>query len=560
MLWSQSHKGPVPSSPVLMPNSLWQVLYARGFQDKNSIENFYSPKLKDLRDPFSINGMAQAVPRILKAINENEKIAVYADYDLDGSPGGVLLKRGLEQLGAIDVELRQPKRLTDGYGFHKHIIDEFHKDGRTLIVTVDVGITDLEAAKYCKELGIDLIVTDHHLPKDQLPEAIAVVNPNSGICDSGLGHLSGTGVAFYLLMALKTQSEKDINLKDFLDLFALATITDMVPLVDENRSLIKHGLKVLQNTKWPGLRSLLDQLGFNNKQILSTDIGFRIAPKLNALSRLEEDLFPADILLANADEAESVSKRALSLNDKRKDLQEKVFADALEKINFQFAKGKSKSFVFVSAEDYHPGVISVVANKIMDKFSCPVFIASQKQAGSYVGSARSPFESINLQDVLGATSEHLEKFGGHKLAAGFEIQSDKIESFKEALDEYFAKTIKQSHSAQDEIQYDAQIDLQDLNEGFMRWYLGMEPFGVGFEDPLFLMSELKIKNIKELKKPHLKLTLESSGQAIEALWFSAPEDYGYQEGQHVDVLGRPSWNEWNGRKRIQWLISNIRPS
>lgn len=550
----------VPPSPQIMPPAIWRLLFHRGAKNTADIQNIFSPSLKDLKDPFLLKDMDKTCERLAFAIENQQQIAVYADYDLDGSPGGVLMKKGLEALGATEVILRQPKRLKDGYGVHKKIIDELKEQKVQLIISVDVGITDNEAIAHANSKNIDFIVTDHHLPKEQLPKAYAIVNPNSGLCDSGLTYLSGTGVAFYVIMALRSALKKtDVNLKDFLDLFAIATITDMVPLVNENRTLVKHGLKVLETTQRPGLQALLQELKLYGKEILSSDIGFKLGPKLNALSRLEEDLFPADVMLADHQTAKDVVHHVMALNDKRRELQEGVYADALDKINFQLANDPSYKFVSVFSKDYHPGVISVVANKLMDVFKRPVFIGSQRPEGHIIGSARSPLPEVDLQKVLGYSQKHLMKFGGHRLAAGFEISPSQTADFETSLTEYFNSKEGTFDQGDFRIMYDAELSLDELNESFMRWYAGLEPFGVGFEQPVFMIRGLKLKQIKELKPPHLKLILADKHRSIDALWFSAPADHGFQEGKTVDVLGHPAWNEWRGRKSLQWLLSDIRP-
>lgn len=565
MIWETRATKSLPPSPIQMPTALWSVLYSRGFSTAEELQNLYSPSLQNLSDPFSLKDMKSAVERLELALKVNEKVAIYADYDLDGSPGAVLLKCGLEALGFTDICIRQPKRLADGYGIHKHIIDELHEKRVRLIVTVDVGITDVEAIAHANSLGMQVIVTDHHLPKDVLPAAYAIVNPNQKECTSGLGHLSGTGVAFYLVMALKSHLQNtSINLKELLDLFALATITDMVPLVKENRALVKHGLSVLQRTQRPGLAALLAKLGLAGKTFSATDISFKLAPKLNALSRLEEDIFPVDLMLADYKTAESLVDQVLALNQKRKRLQEKVLADAIEKIQFSLAPTKMDEvrtcvgFVFAFSKDYHPGVVSVVANQLIEKYQVPAFVGAIRADGSVVGSARSPSQEVDLQTVLSAVAGHLHKFGGHKLAAGFETHTDKIEPLTAALQSYFAKS-RASEASPLRLNYDVEVRLDELTESFMRWYLALEPFGMGFEEPVFLVRGLRVQQIKELKGTHLKLTLHADGYTIDAPWFSAKPDFTLQEGQLIDVLGRPAWNEWQGRRSLQFMITDARP-
>ncbi|MEQ1664391.1 MAG: DHH family phosphoesterase, partial [Bdellovibrionales bacterium] len=248
MIWQQRSNDALPAAPIMLPDPIWQIVFGRGYDSTEKIENLVQPKLKDLAHPFSLHQMDLAVARLIQAFQNEEKILIYGDYDLDGSPGIVLLREGLIKLGFSNVEVFQPLRLKDGYGLHSHKIADFKNLGVQLIVTVDVGITDIESVDIANEMGIDVIITDHHLPKEKHPNAFAIVNPNKGNCESNLQHLCGTGVAFYLILALRMEMsqkkllKQEFNPKELLDLFAIATITDMVPLIKENRVLVKHGL------------------------------------------------------------------------------------------------------------------------------------------------------------------------------------------------------------------------------------------------------------------------------------------------------------------------------
>ncbi|MGZ3798449.1 MAG: single-stranded-DNA-specific exonuclease RecJ, partial [Pseudobdellovibrionaceae bacterium] len=297
-LWRSREQEIIPAEGHFPP-LIGQILASRGFSDSSQVDKFLFPKLTSLKEPLLLKGMDQAVARLGQAALHKEKVCIYADFDLDGTSGLALLKLGMQALGFADVIHYQPKRLSEGYGFHAHAVEELHKQGVTLIVTVDVGITANPAVEKAQALGIDVILTDHHLPGAVLPPAFVIVNPNQKSDDSGLGYLCGAGVAFYLLRALKryffdhpTLPKNNFDLKEVLDFFTIATLTDMVPLLEDNRVLVKHGLLKLSETRRPGLRALLAELGLENRPLTSQDVAIRFAPKLNALSRMECGILP----------------------------------------------------------------------------------------------------------------------------------------------------------------------------------------------------------------------------------------------------------------------------
>ena len=297
--------------PLDMPLPIWRIVSQRGYRTAESINNLLQPTLSELADPISIKDMSKAVERTVEAYTRNEPITIYADFDLDGTSGLALLRRGLAGLGFSDVRGYQPSRLSEGYGLHAEAIEGIHQQGCQFVISVDVGITAFEAAKKAKELGVDLVITDHHQPANELPDSFAVVNPNRKDCESGLGHLSGAGVAYFFFLAVRRELrergllKKDINPKTLLEFFAIGTITDLVPMKAENRVLVKHGLHRFKTTQWPGLRSLMQELGLSERRELgASDIGILLAPKLNALSRMEEGLSPIDVMDADAGNAD----------------------------------------------------------------------------------------------------------------------------------------------------------------------------------------------------------------------------------------------------------------
>lgn len=357
-------------SPKLLgpfPDLISRVLASRGLE-QNQLDTLLNPKLSELKDPFLLKGMDIACERLVQAYLKNEKICIYADFDLDGTSGLAILKTGLERIGFKDVAYYQPRRLSEGYGFHAEAVEELKNLGISLIITVDVGITSFKAFEKARQLGVDVILTDHHLPADTLPDALVVVNPNQKACTSGLGYLCGAGVAFYLLRALKRSffenpqlPKNEWDLKEVLEFFCIGTLTDMVPLVEDNRVLVKHGLVALAQTKKAGLRALLEALNLDGRELTSQDVAIRFSPKLNALSRMESEILPAQIYLETNDrKAQEMVEKVLTNNQTRQSLQSDAEAKALKALE----NWSEPDFVFVSSEFFHRGVIGLIAIKL----------------------------------------------------------------------------------------------------------------------------------------------------------------------------------------------------
>ena len=553
--------------PIPMPTAIWNVLCARGMAASHEIEKILRPRLHDMAHPFSLDQMDLAVRRLVEAHKAKEPILIYGDYDLDGTPGLALLREGFEKLGFARILSFQPSRMNDGYGLHAHHALRFAKEGVRLVVTVDVGITDIEAVDELNRAGVDVIVTDHHLPKDRMPNAFAVVNPNKGECGSSLQHLCGTGVAFYLILAVRMALEKESLLREpfdpktLLDLFALATITDMVPLVRENRVLVKHGLKILAKTERPGLRLLLRELGLYGRELTAHDIGFRLAPKLNALTRLEDGISAYDVLTANAETANELVERALQINEKRRALQE--HAGRVAKDLIRQKAPQNDRFIFVYSREFHPGVISLIANDLMASYQLPAFVGAVRDNGHIVGSARAPRAGdMNLQAVFQDVNRWLVRSGGHRHAAGFELKVENADGLHEALGQTFATITvakqKDGECVEKTIFYDAEIRLTDFSHDFMAWHDVLEPFGPGFESPAYLMRGLRVRSARKLKNKFMRYSLTDGMNEIEAPWFENPIEF--EPGTRIDLLFEPQWNHYNGRRTLQAKILAARPS
>lgn len=550
------------------PPLIGHILASRGFADASQVDKLLFPKLTDLKEPLLLQGMDKAVERLGQAALNKEKICIYADFDLDGTSGLALLKTGLLALGFEDVIHYQPKRLSEGYGFHVHAVEELYQQGVSLIVTVDVGITAHPAVEKAQSLGIDVILTDHHLPGDVLPPAYVVVNPNQSSDTSQLGYLCGAGVAFYLLRALKRYffdhpplPKNNFDLKEVLDFFTIATLTDMVPLVDDNRMLVKHGLIKLAETKRPGLRALLSELGLENRALTSQDVAIRFAPKLNALSRMESGILPIDLFLVDdAKIAQDMVRQVIKNNSTRVQLQSNAENEAMELLK----EWPHKDFVFVASRNFHRGVVGLIATKLSQVYNRPAFVGSWGEDNVIVGSARLPQgQEACLVQALASAEDLLSRFGGHSAAAGFELHSEKLAAVQERFSRYFQELHEKPKAL--EVLYDVEAKLSEVGASLMKWYDFVGPFGAGFSTPLIHFPKVIMHSKKILKGGHwrLRLVQTDGGGSHEALLFSPlPRHLAVLESscQFLDVLGELQWNYFAGQKNVQILVRDLKPS
>ena len=549
------------------PPLIRRLLVARGFDNLEIVARFFSPKLSELRDPFLMLSMDKACDRLVEAFVKKEKIGIYADFDLDGTSGLALLNDGLRQLGYTNIVMAQPKRLSEGYGFHSHLVEDLKQQNVSLIITVDVGITAFQACEKVLELGMDVIITDHHQMAETLPQALCVVNPNQKGDASGLGFLCGAGVAFYLLRGLKRKlvqagliPETALDLKSLLDCFCIATLTDMVPLIEDNRTLVKLGLQQLEKTKRPGLRALLEALDLSGRALSSQDVAIRFAPKLNALSRMENGILPIDLYVQeDIQAAREMVKVVLLNNSTRVQLQGAGDAEAVD-----FLKTwPHKKFIFMCSRNFHRGVLGLIATKLSQQENVPVFIGAINDDGVVTGSARLPNGiSDSLLTAFAAGSQYLNRYGGHDAAAGFELHEKNQGAFITALSEYYDK---QEASESRSLEFDVEANLSEVTEYLMRWFDALGPFGQSCANPLLCFRKVHLREIISLKGGHLKLKLEEteSFRRFDGMYFSPPPSVTEKippVGTQIDILGELQWNFFAGRKAIQILIKDFKLS
>lgn len=531
------------------------ILSNKKMSKKEEIEKFLNPTRNDFHDPFLMPDMKIAVDRIIKAIETKEKIMIYGDYDVDGITSITVLKQFLDDRGIV-VDTYIPNRLDEGYGLNKKAIEKIAKQEYTLMITVDCGISGIEEVEYANSLGIETIITDHHEQAELLPNALAVVDAKRKDNKYPFNQLAGVGVVFKLIQAIGSRLglEEKEYLK-YLDLVCIGTISDIVPLVDENRVIAKLGLKLVEVTKNIGLKTLLDTVGY--KKIDSITISFGVAPRINACGRMgyQEEALKL-FLTKDQEEAKEISNKLNEYNKERQDKEKKIFAEAIEKIE----KGeKNKSCIILGSENWHHGVIGIVASKVTDMYFKPSILICFEEQGEGKGSGRS-IPGFDLHEALTKCDKYIEKFGGHSMAIGITVKKDNFEEFKKEFEEY-AK-----NSNIDKIipiiYIDEEITQKDINLKAVQELQLLEPFGEGNKMPLFLYKNLKIDSIRALSEgKHLKLTLKDDNMVIDAIGFNMGEYTNeFLIGDKIDIVGNLEINNFNGIEKVQINLKDIRMS
>lgn len=531
------------------------ILSNKKISKKEDIEKFLSPTRNDFHDPFLMPDMKIAVDRIIKAIEIKEKIMIYGDYDVDGITSITVLKQFLEDRGIV-ADTYIPNRLDEGYGLNKKAIDEIAKQNYTLMITVDCGISGIEEVEYANSLGIETIITDHHEQAETIPKALAVVDAKRKDNKYPFNQLAGVGVVFKLIQAIGfTLGLEEKEYLKYLDLVCVGTISDIVPLVDENRVIAKLGLKLVEVTRNLGLKTLLDTVGY--KKIDSITISFGVAPRINACGRMgyQEEALKL-FLTKNQEEAKEISNKLNEYNKERQDKEKRIFAEAIEKIE---QGEKDKSCIILGNENWHHGVIGIVASKVTDMYFKPSILICFEEQGEGKGSGRS-IPGFDLHEALTKCDKYIEKFGGHSMAIGITVKKENFEKFKKEFEEY-AK-----NSNIDKIipiiYIDEEITLKDINLKAVQELQLLEPFGEGNKMPLFLYKNLKIDSIRALSEgKHLKLTLKDDNMVIDAIGFNMGEYTNeYLIGDRVDIVGNLEINSFNGVDKVQINLKDIRRS
>ena len=533
------------------------LLITRGYETVETAHRFLNPSIEHLHEPYLLKDMEKAVKRILQAVENQEKILVWGDYDVDGTTGTVVVRKALELIGAKSG-FHIPHRFTEGYGVNIPMLEKAKERGYSLIISVDCGIRSFEPIKWAKENGLDFIATDHHLPDEEhgLPDAFAVVNPNQNGCEYPDKNLAGVGVAFKLAHALLRETEKEKYVRGFLKVVAIGTIADVMNLTGENRAIVSLGLKDLPKAVNFGLKALMEVADCTN-EMTSYDIGFRIAPRINAAGRMDEARTIVDLLeTTDFDEARKLAETLNSRNRERQTVQQKITDLAiLETTNLA-----DKKFIVVAGEGWHRGVIGLAASRIADKLYRPTIVLSIEDGFAH-GSARS-IKDYHLLEGLDSCRDLFEQYGGHAAAAGMKIKRENIELLQERLNIHATANLTEEDLIP-ELKIDAIVSSKTLNIDLVQQLKRFEPFGMGNPKPRFLTKDLVLNSEPlVMKEKHLKLKLaDAEGKAFEAVWWDGVDK---SRGQtlkpktRIELAYTPEANTWNGNTRLQLVVEDLK--
>ncbi len=557
------------------------VLINRGIKKASAARDFLNPGIPGLSDPYALPGMSAAVERTRAATARKEKVLVHGDYDTDGLTAAVIMVETLRKLG-LDVDYFIPNRTAHGYGFNPVAVDEARKRGAKLIITVDCGITSFDAAAYARSAGIDVVITDHHEPlrkkepagggavtpswkpeeESSVPEAVAVINPKLLPIEAlsevaGLEFLSGAGVAFEFSRALALDGTLPFSVDEalsLLDLAALGTLADVVPLRGENRHILKDGMLRLQEAERPGIRALKEVCGLDGRKMKAGLLAFSIVPRINAAGRIADAAKVVRLLLTDDySEAQDLSSRLDALNAERQRIEEDVYRQALSKLDGRV----TGAAIVLSGEGWHEGVLGIVASRLAEKFYRPAFVLTLDN-GLAKGSARS-IPAFDICRGLAECGDLLLAYGGHKQAAGVRLKAENIPLFEEAIKGVARRSMSEGDLVP-ELRIDAGVELGEITHSLVRELEMLEPVGYGNAEPLFGAKGLEVVSPKIVGNNHLKMKLRKKGQSIDAIGFNMGmlfEDLGGPAG--IDAAFVPSFNEWNGNRYLQLVLRDIRP-
>src|SRR3989344_750206 len=538
-----------------------KLLYHRGIDNSLDAEVFLNPSYeRDISDPSLLKDMDKAVARLLLAISKDEKIAVYSDYDADGIPGGVILHDFFKAISFQNFRNYIPHRHDEGYGLNMEAIDELARDNVRLIITVDCGIADVAPAERCKNLGIDLIITDHHLPQEKLPDAYAILNPKQKDCQYPDKMLCGAGMAFKLVQGILQKERFGLKKgyeKWFLDMAGLSTIADMVPLVGENRAIAHFGLKVLRKSKRIGLKKLLRKNKIKQENLSEDDIGFMIAPRINAAGRMDtpEDAFRL-LATTDEDEAEVLSEHLNKINNERKG----VVASMVKEARHKEERFVGKKVIVLGNPNWRPALLGLVANSLVESMNRPVFIWGRDGGSVIKGSCRSD-GSVSVVEMMTLSEGLFLEFGGHKFAGGFSVDHEKIHTLENELEKAYEKAIRES--VDEENQADFYGSPSDININTWKEIEAFAPFGEGNPKPVFCFLNVLLNKVGTFGKENNHLTIEFAGEdnikrkAIK--FFAKSDDFGQKlkEGERVSLVGNIEKSEFGNFSEIRLRIVDI---
>jgi len=546
------------AAELRIPEALAAILVQRGLGSPDSAKAFLRPDLERLSDPHRFADMSVALELLARAVREKRPILVHGDYDVDGQCAAAMLTRVLRSAGGT-VHPFVPHRIRDGYDFGAAGLAEAKRINADLIVTCDCGITAVEAVAAARAAGIDVIVTDHHLPGDELPPANAVLDPRRADCESEDKNLCGTGVAFKLAQALVPVLGLSPNLPlHFLDYVALATIADVVPLIGENRILVRYGLKKLADSRWVGLRALIETAGLGGKPLRGAHVGFILAPRLNAVGRIGDANDGLRLLLTeNPQEAAALARELETINARRQEMDQLILDEAIEIVEKTLQP--TDAAIVLGAETWHPGVIGIVASRLVERYGRPTFLIGWDEVGEFGrGSGRS-ISGFDLHGALHQVGMHLEKYGGHTMAAGFTIRRDKFDDFRVAFLGVAGELLTPDDLAPSQ-RVDLELPLASVNEDLERLIRHLEPCGAGNPAPVFGVRNARAVGARRVGTNHLRFTLDDGSAVLPAIGFrwadAVPEDW---LTNPLDVAFRLERDDWQGRVTIQARVASLAP-
>ncbi len=537
---------------------LARVFINRGVTDAGYIKSFLYPRMEEMSDPFLLKDMDRAADRICGAIAAAEHITIYGDYDVDGITSTSVLYDFLLSRGA-KVDYYIPDRMDDGYGLSIGALDKVRRLGSELILTVDCGITAVEEVEYINSCGMQAVIIDHHECKDVLPGAYAIVNPCRPDCTYPFKELAGVGVVFKLVQALCSRLNAGAVWEKYLDLVTLGTVADVVPLLDENRIIVKHGLQAIEKSSNPGVKALLEVAGLNGKPVTAWGVGFALAPRINAAGRIGSAARAVRLFTTDDPELAAAIARELDAENRfRQETETEILRQAVSYIDTQVDAEREKVLV-VRGTGWHHGIIGIVASKIMERYHRPAILVSEEN-GIGKGSGRS-IEGFNLFKALMHCEDLLEKFGGHELAAGLSLKAENLDEFRRRINDYADSALSPADLLPC-LKIDAFIGKEDVTMQNISDLELMAPFGAGNPGPVFAYEGMKISDIRTVgDSKHLKLRLEDSGLHIDAIGFNMGElAESYSAADMLDSVFTMEINSWNNSRRPQLNLRDVRPS
>jgi len=534
------------------------LLVNRGLTDIPAIGKFLFPRLSQMMDPMRMKGMAEAIDAIVLAMEERRKVTVYGDYDADGLTATALLSTFLSHLG-ISVATYVPDRLNEGYGLNEKAVKQIGEKGTGLIITVDCGISNEREVTLAKTLGMDVVITDHHLLPPRFKAQCPVVNPHQPGCSFPFKDLSGVGLSFFLAVGLRGALRKrgwfkfrtEPDLRDYLDLAALGTMADRVPLLGQNRILVSAGVTRMAQSIWPGIRAIMNVAGVGATEVSSDDLAYRVAPRLNAPGRMGDSLMGLRVLMAESQsEADVLANMVDAANLRRRTLEQDIFEQARSMIDDRM---DGRRTILLSSEHWHTGVLGIVASRLVDRYHRPVMMAAI-QDGLAVGSGRS-IEGFDLYGAMKRISGCFNKFGGHYHAAGFTLKASGLGKLGEDF-ETEAKKVLHPEDLIPGITVDSELLFKNVTMNVVNQINALAPFGEGNREPVFMARSVKVFDSRIVGDRHLKLRLGQGEQVLDAIGFGLGSHHPLK-GTSIDLLFTPEINRWQGTESVQLKIVDL---